>query len=755
MTEHAASQESQAFSITQYAGLLVVGIVFVSSLLLGNSAYKKHQDFLLNERLQAERSIENVSQQIQDYINRETLLLQVFLQANRHAIVDTLKDAAPAQNTELWRELRKTFPNIHNFTFSDRNGDTLLQDPDGIVTRSCQNDLRFFAKQHYPRELSVHQVTHGRGEHIDLFTEVSGDQSDPAKVFMISLGLPQLLDILDKGSIPGHELQLINPKQERVELSSTNHPLDRHIRNLQQRDMENVLAKLKVPDTRWLLQDTAPVRRYSEHSSALLNKTLSTVLSLFVIAALLLWIIRREENRRLVAEKALRKASDELEEQVSVRTEELMESRTELEYLVAHDPLTGLLNRREFERQIEHTLQDAHTNYVQSALCYVDLDQFKVVNDTAGHAAGDELLRQLCNILQNQVRKGDTLARLGGDEFGVILHSCSSENAMSIADKLRSEVREFKFSWQGMQFEVGASIGVVPITPEAENIQVLMTAADSACYTAKELGRNQVHLYRPGAGNIVESTALMKRSQDVTRARQEGRLILYCQPIRYIGTTAKASLSHETLIRMYTPQGVLEKPEEFLHAAERFGHMTELDLWVTREALNWLADAPEQYRLNVNLSGQTLSHPQGLQNFEELLDHFKEVQTRICFEITETAAVGSFTQARNFISTLRNRGCRFALDNYGSGVCSFSYLRNLPVDSLKIDGEIIKAIVKDPVSVAMVSSISRMAKAMNLVCIAEYIEDAQLLAQIQAMGIEYGQGYYFGEPIPLKNLLKG
>ena len=282
----------------------------------------------------------------------------------------------------------------------------------------------------------------------------------------------------------------------------------------------------------------------------------------------------------------------------------------------------------------------------------------------------------------------------------------------------------------------------------------MMAAADAACFTAKDQGRNQVHYHDP-AEKHSEHTTMIRRSQEIIRALQDHRLELYCQPIERIADGKTLQKRFEALLRMHSTEGELITPDHFIPAAERFGHMPDLDMWVTEQALRWLKKAPDNYSLSVNLSGQTVSNPDALKPFHALVEDYSDYMSRMCFEITETAAVSNYSHARQFITQLREMGCAFALDDYGSGVCSISYLRNLPIDFLKIDGELVTSSSSDSVALAMVESIVTMSKAMDVELVAEYIEDKHLMKKMQQLGVEYGQGYYFGKPEPLANVLGG
>ncbi len=427
----------------------------------------------------------------------------------------------------------------------------------------------------------------------------------------------------------------------------------------------------------------------------------------------------------------------------------------QLGYQASHDALTGLINRREFERRTERLLLTVRQDQTEHALCFMDIDQFKVVNDTCGHTAGDELLRQLSKILQKIVRHSDTLARLGGDEFGVLMEHCTLEHARRVATSLRKAIQDHQFVWEEHSFKVGVSIGLVPITDTTSNLTELLKQADAACYMAKEMGRNRIHVYHKEDQDLAQRHGEMQWVARINQAIEDNRFCLYAQSIVPLdGGTDK---HYEFLIRMKDEKGAIIAPGAFLPAAERYDLISKLDRWVIGETFSLLAANPaflEQINFcSINLSGQSLTDPEILEFIITQLDKLGTQGNKICFEITETAAISNLNMAMKFISTLKGLRCRFALDDFGSGLSSFAYLKNLPVDYLKIDGMFVKNIVNDPIDRAMVKSINEIGQVMGMKTIAEFVENNEIKDKLKAIGVDYAQGYAIGKPQPLDSLL--
>ncbi|MGA2023655.1 MAG: PAS domain S-box protein [Steroidobacteraceae bacterium] len=425
-----------------------------------------------------------------------------------------------------------------------------------------------------------------------------------------------------------------------------------------------------------------------------------------------------------------------------------------LSYQASHDALTGLINRREFDNRLSDALRSAQQDQGPHALLYVDLDQFKVVNDTCGHSAGDRLLRDVTGLLQAHVRAADTIARLGGDEFGILVHGCTAEQGAKIADNIRQAIRDYRFSWEENTTGIGASIGVVEITRDSESAANLMSAADIACYAAKDSGRNRVHLY--DSNEVSGRHREMYWVSRVTRAVDEGRLELYCQQI---APTSSASPPlpgfYELLVRLRDDGGELVLPGEFIPAAERYNMVAAIDRWVVQRAVKALkehacGDEPP-FLFALNLSGMSLSDRSFLDYVLTLIED-PRIAHGLCFEITETAVITSMADAVYFMRELKKRGCRFALDDFGSGLSSFHYLKNLPVDFLKIDGQFIGSVTTDAVDRSMVEAISHVGRTLGIATIAEKVESAEVFAELKRLRVEFAQGYYIARPASIECL---
>jgi len=428
---------------------------------------------------------------------------------------------------------------------------------------------------------------------------------------------------------------------------------------------------------------------------------------------------------------------------------EARELNRRLSYHASHDVLTGLVNRREFENRMERALKSAKARETAYALCVLDLDQFKIVNDTCGHSAGDALLGQVGALLKSKVRWRDTLARLGGDEFGILLESCSLDEAMRTAEALREAVRNFKFTWEERTFRLGASIGVVPISADNADVASVLSAADSACQAAKEAGRNRVHSFEENDIDLMRRRREMQWAARINNALEEGRFELFRQTILPL-QTAETGAHYELLLRMRDEAGKIVAPDQFMTAAERYGITPNIDRWVIENAFRWLvSEADEREKLtmcSINLSGQSLGDDKFL---PYVIDQFHRSgldATKICFEITETAAIASFSQANRFIQALKELGCKFALDDFGTGLSSFGYLKHFPVDYLKIDGSFVKEILHDPIDREMVRSINEIGHLTGKQTIAEFAENQEIINMLQSLGVDYAQGYGVSQP---------
>lgn len=422
-----------------------------------------------------------------------------------------------------------------------------------------------------------------------------------------------------------------------------------------------------------------------------------------------------------------------------------------LSWQATHDALTGLANRREFEYRLEQALNGLARQPARHTLMFLDLDQFKLVNDTCGHAAGDELLRHICAVLQAGLREGDTLARLGGDEFGVLLESCPPEQAERIAEQLRQSVQSLHFVWKGRPFVTTVSLGVVHIAQFPTTLEASLRAADMACYMAKEKGRNRVQVYHPDDSELSMRFGEMAWVQRLHVALEENRFCLYAQEIAPLGPQDGGS-HVEILLRLHDESGRTILPDSFIPAAERYGLMTALDRWVVRNVFQVIRQALDQSREGplalcaINLSGTSIGDDKFLEYLQRMFVEYGIPPRMICFEITETSAISNLGSAIRFINELKGLGCKFSLDDFCAGMSSFAYLKHLPVDFLKIDGSFVKDMLDDPVNRAMVEVINHIGHVMGKRTIAEFVETPVIEQALIEIGVDYAQGYLIERP---------
>ena len=431
----------------------------------------------------------------------------------------------------------------------------------------------------------------------------------------------------------------------------------------------------------------------------------------------------------------------------------------QLSHEASHDVLTGLLNRQAFEAALRMTLEQAQLSPDSHAVLYIDLDRFKLVNDSCGHAAGDLLLKDLSRLMANNLRQSDLLARLGGDEFGVLLRYTESADAERVAEKMRRTVEEFSFVYDEQAFKVGASIGLVPFGQEPTTVEALLGTADACCYSAKEEGRNRTHHAAATAENMQRRSGEMRWVNRITDAIQNDRFVLYGQLIKPMNKALDdGRLALEVLLRMRDDEGLgLVPPGQFLPAAERYGIVPDIDRWVVRHSLDWLAGlgrAAENMRISINICGPAASDPHFHRYVRDLIRQTGVPPHALCFEITESVAIRSLANAAALVDALGDLGCQFALDDFGSGLSSFNQLRHLKVDFLKIDGSFIHNIDRDPINRAMVESINTIGKKLGKRTVAEFVENDRIKRILQEIDVDYAQGFGLHKPEPLSNIAR-
>jgi diguanylate cyclase (GGDEF)-like protein len=431
----------------------------------------------------------------------------------------------------------------------------------------------------------------------------------------------------------------------------------------------------------------------------------------------------------------------------------------QLIWQASHDALTGLVNRREFERRLSELIETARNQGREHALMFMDLDNFKAVNDTCGHSAGDELLRQLTAVMLTRMRGSDTLARLGGDEFGALLESCPLDQALRIAHAVRETVREFRFVWENKTFSVGVSVGLVPIDAESSDLNQTLGFADACCYEAKNKGRDRVQVHRPQDTDLGAKHSELQLVSQINRAFETGQFRLYRQRIVPLGKNASQQPYYEVLVRMLDRSGALVPPTGFMPAAERYNLLTSIERWVISSLVEFLhrqwqagviphQPGPDGTRgfYAVNLSGASINDKSFPEFVRNLLTRYELPHGLLCFEITETTAISNLNKAAELMHELKGMGYRFALDDFGTGMSSFAYLKYLPVDYLKIAGMFIKDMADDAMDCAIVEAINRISHILGMQTVAESVENAKTLERVTALKVDFAQGYYIAEP---------
>ncbi len=470
-----------------------------------------------------------------------------------------------------------------------------------------------------------------------------------------------------------------------------------------------------------------------------------------------------------VLQKGFNSMSTSLKHAYDMMQDKINDATSMLRYQAQHDDLTGLINRREFELRLERCLKSAKEQKVQHVFCYMDLDQFKLVNDTSGHVAGDGLLKQVSTLLAIRMREKDTLARLGGDEFGLLLENCTLTEANHICNMILRIIRDFRYIYDDKIFNIGVSIGLVVINERFDNLSDVMHAADSACFNAKKSGRNQSVLYSDGDLEVTQHKSAVEAIADITDEIDDEQFTLYCQPIVALAPNlphlpnmpqVPQYYHYEILLRKVDIDGKMILPTAFIASAERYHLMPNIDRWVIKNAFiayRQLLDVNPNgchYIFSINLSGTSLSDISLLGYIQEQFVKYGVPPTSICFEITETAAIVNLKNTILLFSALQKMGCSFALDDFGSGMSSFMYLKNFDVDYLKIDGSFVKEMHLNRIDHAMVRSIHNVAESMNIKTVAEFVENEAILKQLEIIGIHYGQGLHLGAPMKVKDLIE-
>jgi len=435
----------------------------------------------------------------------------------------------------------------------------------------------------------------------------------------------------------------------------------------------------------------------------------------------------------------------------------LQELHEQLLYETTHDQLTGLASRREFELMLAKAVVSAQQAGIRHVLCLVDVDKFSAINNSCGYAGGDKLLKELAALLQKELDGRGVLARFGSDEFGMLVENASLDDTLDIAEQQINAVTDYRFEWEDKRFSVALSMGLVPVNARNNNVTELLQAAESSCKLAKDVGGNRLQVYHAGHSQLAQRSAVMKWVGKIDEILEEDRLLLYCQRIEPINGDPSVQSHFEILLRVVDDQGNIQSPHEFIQASEWYGRMVAVDRWVITKIFKWMADHRDALEdiaaFTINLSGQSITDDSFLGFVLEQMNNTHIPQHKICFEVTETVGITNLSDASAFIMEMKKTGCTFALDDFGSGMSSYAYLKNLPVDLIKIDGVFVKNMESNSIDYALVKSICEVGHFMNKKVVAEYVENDTILNLLCAIGVDYAQGYAIDEPGPLDRLL--
>ncbi len=753
-------QQTPGLAARHPAILSLTIIMLIMAGLIGWHVKIRSDDFLENQTRLAQRSVHSTSVEIGKSIENARHLTQLFAYSHAAQLARLAKlRHDPALRKSMASDIRRFIPQAINFTIADAEGNPLLDDPGKRIGRGCRNDIKGYAHGIKKNTIFIHSNPDPSGYHYDILGEVHQPGAFNGILF-VSLNTAILTRLLKHGQMDHHALMLLRADKDNlidVTTEGTRASLSRSIR-LSDDEASRVLSNEPIEGTRWSLVDIPEPGLFKHYRQALALQGAGVWLLFAITSLVMIRMIRNTDQRRVRAEQALREAHRMLETRVEERTRELEASRDALSYHATHDALTGLINRTEFERHLEHLIEDTRAEYSQSVLCYLDLDQFKLVNDTCGHIAGDELLQQSARLLADQVREGDILGRLGGDEFGIIYAGCNLPKACELADRLLKSFKNYSFIWDEHHFDITVSIGIVPVDRHTGNRQSIMSRADLACYTAKDHGRNRYHIDSEDNTEVDERFREMGWATRIPEAIANNRLALYCQPIIENTQPLQALHRFEVLVRMFDNDNGIISPGDFIPAAERYNYIADIERWVIDNSFRLHRELEGRFNntsglhFSINLSGHSLRDNTLIEYIDACRVKHGIDTTLITFEITETSAVGNLHFARNFIRRMKLLGFHFALDDFGSGLASFAYLKELPVDVLKIDGQFVRNIVDNDIDRTMVSAIHQVAKIMRIKTTAEFVESEDIANVLRDIGIDYLQGYAFGRPQPAENI---
>ncbi len=713
-------------------------------------------DFIKNQYEISEHGLKITRSEIENYISQSRHLLSLLIK-NHPTVIQKL--AANPVSSSIYSELgdvvRSYFPEMINFTLVENQGSILLADPNNFVGRSCRADIEKFSQTWKDNEIAIHSRAHTDIYHIDILQKIPNLIGLSDGIFFVSLDTWVLQRLINNGQPYHHQFFLIRIQDDGrflIEMGAkgSRSKISRD-KYLSEAEIASIYSRVLIPGTKWEMVDLIDHKYLQANKLSYLQDALSIGGLYLILSLLFFYVFRRGELKRLHLDEEIRKLNASLTQTVKQRTTQLEQSKQLLSYQATHDALTGLKNRKEFEIQISQAVEEVkHNVELAAVVLYIDLDHFKIINETCGLAAGDEMIKQIAISLGGILRRNDQLARIGGDEFGILLRECNLIQAELIALTIRTQISAHAFMWDNKKFDISASIGVAEVTEEVVDASDLLREVESACSAAKVMGRNRVHLYHPDDTMSQNRRNEMYWSGETIRLIESGRMELFGQKIQAISGQDIPDW-YEILVRLRDNENNLIYPDVFIPALEQYGGIDKLDRQVVIKSIEFLAQHPG-IRLNINLSGKSVGNQEMLTLIRNLIAQHQILPESLVFEITETVAMTNVSQARKFIQGIKDQGCQLALDDFGSGMSSFSYLKNLDVDYVKLDGSFVRNLHTDLVHHAMVESINGVVRVMGKECIAEFIENEEINRKLQDIGVAYGQGYYIHKPQNLKSI---
>jgi len=723
----------------------------VSLAALGTTLYTiidaRYQRFQQNQQTLARYAVTNTAQEIRSYLATQQHLLDLFV-ANHQQDIHTWIERPdnPLLLHQLLARLRLYIPEAIHLSLADADGRVLIPDRQQQLGRNCRLDIRHFASSGERRELFIHRNPHTHVAHIDILTAIEPPQAGRPYHLLASLDTSGLQHLLKLGETLGQHLLMLRRRQDALTIELASSEVARP------QDIEQILKASPVrhatdiPETRWRLTSLLDPGVATDYRRELVADALATYALFIAINLIFLFFLFRSDIRRRNSEQEIIELNRRLKEGIRDRTEELERQKDLLEFQATHDHLTGLINRLEFENQLQKTIRRCQDIGICSVILYLDLDQFKVINDTAGHPAGDQLLCEISRILARTIRPQDVLARIGGDEFGIIMPRSSLRKASKRAERIRQAIENHSFFWGRHSFQITTSIGIMPIDQHARDLSVVMSSVDALCYAAKRSGRNQVHAFDPDDPQQSRHHQEMYMASHALRAVQEDRLVLHYQKVLPLQESGAPPLFWaEVLVRIRDGEGALVHPGEFIPALESYGGIRKLDRKVLEIAIRHLAKTPG-CRFSINISRASISDKGFASFIVGLIRQYGVAPDRIVLEITETATVLNLEITRAFIAEIKQLGCQVALDDFGSGMSSFSFLSELDFDYIKLDGSFVRNIDQSPTNQAIVQAICSVSRVMGKKTIAEFVENASIARQLSDIGIDYAQGYHLHRP---------